>query len=93
VVKVRAAFSKNPEASGHKGHVDELIWEDREELKELFKAGARILVCGSAARLGKSTAEVCVKIYEEEHPELGKEGAEKWLTKMKEDRYVSDIFG
>ncbi|KAK3986871.1 cytochrome P450 [Cladorrhinum sp. PSN332] len=93
VAKVRPAFSKRPEAGGHKGHVDELIWEDREELKGLFKAGARILVCGSAARLGKSTAEVCLKIYEEEHPELGREGAEKWLTKMKEERYVSDIFG
>ncbi|KAK4230656.1 cytochrome P450 [Podospora fimiseda] len=93
VVKVRTAFSKKPKPGGHKGHVDELIWEDREELKGLFKDGARILVCGSAARLGKSTAETCLKIYEEEHPELGREGAEKWLTKMKEDRYVSDIFG
>jgi len=93
VVKVRTAFSRRAEEGARTGHVDELIWEDREELKGMFTAGARILVCGSAARLGRSTAEVCLKIYEEEHPDLGREGAEKWLAKMKEDRYVSDVFG
>ncbi|KAK0729220.1 cytochrome P450 [Apiosordaria backusii] len=87
VVKVRAAFSRRaPDGEGKVGHVDELIWEDRERLKQLIKEGAKILVCGSAGRLGRSTAEVCLRIYEEEFPERGREGAEEWLGRMREER-------
>jgi cytochrome P450/NADPH-cytochrome P450 reductase len=93
VVKVRTAFSKQPGPDGRTGHVDERIWEDREELKGLFADGARILVCGSAARLGRSTAETCLKIYAEGHPEKTRRDAEDWLLKQKEERYVSDVFG
>ncbi|KAK3372491.1 cytochrome P450 [Podospora didyma] len=101
VVKVRAAFSKRgppttttgkEDQCGH--HVDELLWQDREELRGLFgDQGARILVCGSAARLGRSTAEVCLKIYLEAHPEATREEAERWLLLQKEERFVSDVFG
>ncbi|KAK4205361.1 cytochrome P450 [Triangularia verruculosa] len=93
VVRVRPAFSRRAPAEQKTGHVDELIWEDREELKGLIKEGAKILVCGSAGRLGRSTAEVCLRIYEEEFPERGREGAEGWLGRMREERYVSDVFG
>lgn len=94
VVKVRTAFSKKPDAAdGRTSHVDERIWEDREELKGLFAEGAKILVCGSAARLGRSTAEACLKIYAEQHPEQTRRQAEEWLMRQKEDRYVSDVFG
>ncbi|KAK3341493.1 cytochrome P450 [Lasiosphaeria hispida] len=94
VVRVRAAFSKRGPDGGETGHVDDLIWKDREELRDLFShSAARILVCGSAARLGRSTAEVCLKIYGEGHPEQSRTEAEEWLMKMKEERYVSDVFG
>ncbi|VBB72550.1 Putative bifunctional cytchrome P450 E-class, group I:NADPH-P450 reductase [Podospora comata] len=93
VVRIRAAFSRRAGEGGRTGHVDELIWEDREELKGLIKQGAKILVCGSAGRLGRSTAEVCLRIYEDEFPDRGREGAEEWIGKMKEERYVSDVFG
>ncbi|KAK0655756.1 cytochrome P450 [Cercophora newfieldiana] len=95
VVKVRAAFSKVPGADGdgRVGHVDERIWEDREELKGMFKEGARVLVCGSAARLGRSAAEVCLRIWGEAHPEGTRREGEEWLLAQKEERYVSDVFG
>ena len=95
VVKVHTAFSQKAASAGDKtGHVDARIWEDREELRGLcVDGGARILVCGSAAKLGRSTAETCLRIYREAHPEETKEQAEGWLMRMKEDRYVSDVFG
>ncbi|KAK4188550.1 cytochrome P450 [Podospora australis] len=94
VVRLRVAFSKRPETpGGETGHVDELIWRDREELKEHFLAGAKILVCGSAGRLGKSTDEVILKIYREEKKEVSEAEAREWLGRMKEGRVVSDIFG
>ncbi|KAK0733497.1 cytochrome P450 [Lasiosphaeria miniovina] len=107
VVKVRVAFSRNPpplslgsdgDDEGQQyahGHVDELLWRDRDVLRPLFRdhADARILVCGSAARLGRTTAETCLKIYQEAHPDQTRAQAEVWLQRQKEDRYVSDVFG
>ncbi|KAK0618291.1 cytochrome P450 [Bombardia bombarda] len=93
VVKVRVACSKRAEEGEEVGHVDQLLWRDREELRGLFDAGARILVCGSAARLGRSTAEVCLGVYMEAHPEKDRAEAEAWLLAQKEDRYVGDLFG
>ncbi|KAH8891028.1 cytochrome P450 [Thozetella sp. PMI_491] len=95
VVTVRPAVSRPTDTDGHRPcHVDELIWDDREQLRGLFmNGGARILVCGSAARLGRSTQEVCIKVYREAHPEATAEEAQAWLQKQKEDRYISDVFG
>lgn len=76
-VKVRAAFSRRAPQGQGMAHVDELIWEEREELRDLFKAGARILVCWSASKLGRSKHDVCVRIYREGHPEVSAEEAEE----------------
>lgn len=92
-VTVRAAFSRRAPQGQGTAHVDELIWEEREELRSLFKAGARVLVCGSASRLGQSTHDVCVRIYREGHPEVSADEAEEWMLRQKEDRYLSDVFG
>lgn len=67
------------------------MWEEREELRGLFQGGAKIFVCGSAGRLGKSTSEVCKRIWMEGNGK-GEEEASEWLEKVKEDRYVSDTF-
>ncbi|KAL5412471.1 hypothetical protein PMIN06_008411 [Paraphaeosphaeria minitans] len=93
VVSVRPCFSKNPPSSEGKGHkyVPDRMWEEREELKELFQNGAKIFVCGSAAKLGKSTADVCKKIWREASGK-GEKEADEWLEKVREDRYVSDTF-
>ncbi|KAJ9134022.1 hypothetical protein NKR23_g10415 [Pleurostoma richardsiae] len=94
VVKVRPAYSRHgPDGSAGGKHVDEVIWEDRDELVDQFKKGGRILVCGSAARLGRSTHDVFLRIYKETHPEATDEDAEAWLLVQKEDRYLSDVFG
>lgn len=92
-VGMKTAFSRRaPEGKGT-AHVDEVIWENREEMRDLFKAGARVLVCGSASKLGQSSHEVCVRIYREGHPEVSAKEAEEWMLRQKEDRYLSDVFG
>ncbi|KAI7783172.1 cytochrome P450 [Diaporthe eres] len=92
-VTVRPAFSRRAPQEQATAHVDEVVWAEREVVRDLFKAGARVLVCGSASRLGRSTHEVCVRIYREGHPEVSAEEAEEWMLKQKEDRYLSDVFG
>ena len=89
VVQVKTAFSK---MENKPKYVQDVIWENKDEVADMFKAGGKIYLCGSAARLGKSAAEVCKKIYQEKTGVDEKE-ADEWLEKQKEDRYVSDVFG
>lgn len=91
IVTVRPAFSKNgPE--GKVSHITDHIWDDRDALTEMFANGGKIFVCGSAS-VGRSTADICKKIWLERHEGKTDDDAEEWLRKMREDRYVSDVFG
>ena len=95
VVDVRPAFSRRgpPDAKESYKYVPDRMWAERKELAELFTRGAKIFVCGSASKLARSTAEVVRRIWREKHPEASEEDAEAWLRGIKEDRYVSDVFG
>jgi cytochrome P450 / NADPH-cytochrome P450 reductase len=89
VVELRPAFSRgNKEPK----HVPDRIWNEREELKGLFKAGAKVFLCGSASKLAKSTNEVIEKIAAEAKG-CNIADAKEWLQKQKFDRYVTDVFG
>jgi cytochrome P450/NADPH-cytochrome P450 reductase len=93
VVSVRPCFSKVGPNGESKQYVPDRMWEDREELAQLFgKQNGKIFICGSASKLAKSTAEVCKKIWLECHKQSSEEDAQAWLDKVKEDRYVSDVF-
>ena len=61
-MKARGESSRLAPQGQETAHVDETIWTNREELRSLVNAGARVLVCGSASRLGRSTHGVCVRI-------------------------------
>lgn len=96
IVSLRPCFSqRGPDGEG-KGpkHVPDRMWDERDELAGLVAGGAKIFVCGSARRLGKSAADVCKKIWLERHEGegVGEKEAEEWLESVKEDRYVSDTF-
>ena len=95
IVDVRPAFSKRgpPDAQKMFKYAPDRMWADREEVAELFVQGAKIFVCGSASKLAKSTGEVCQKIWMEKHPGKSDKEAIEWLQSVKEDRYVTDVFG
>ncbi|KAH0278599.1 cytochrome P450, partial [Aureobasidium melanogenum] len=88
VVKVVPSFSKG-DSGPH--YVQDAVWEHREEVAKMFANGGKIYLCGSAARLGKSAAEVCKKIWCERNGK-SMEDAEKWLQSVKTDRYISDVY-
>jgi cytochrome P450/NADPH-cytochrome P450 reductase len=93
VVSVRPCFSKVAPNGAAKQHVPDRMWEDRKELAHLFgNENGKIFICGSASKLARSTANVCKRIWLECHSDRNDEAAEVWLDKMKEDRYVSDVF-
>lgn len=93
VVQLRPAFSKKgPEGQQNWKYVPDRMWDERNEVADLFKDGGKIFLCGSASKLAKSTAETCKKIYAERSGKSEQE-ANEWLEKAKEDRYVTDVFG
>ncbi|KAF7192712.1 Bifunctional cytochrome P450/NADPH--P450 reductase [Pseudocercospora fuligena] len=88
-VKIYTAFSKHGDEKHH--YVPDLMWENKTETADLFQSGGKIFLCGSAARLGKSTADICKKIYMDRTGKSQQE-ADEWLQSVKTDRYVSDVY-
>jgi cytochrome P450 / NADPH-cytochrome P450 reductase len=94
-VKVFYAFSKAVEESKGCRHVQDRLWEEREELIQAFDKGAKLYVCGSSM-VGEGVAAMTKKIYQEYCDSLGKpkkDGeVESWFQEIKSDRYPSDVF-
>jgi cytochrome P450/NADPH-cytochrome P450 reductase len=90
IVTVKSAFSRPLDGSAPR-YVQDVIWENREEVARLFRSGGKIFLCGSAARLGQGVADVCKKIYMEQKGKTDEE-AELWLGSVKTSRYVSDVY-
>jgi cytochrome P450/NADPH-cytochrome P450 reductase len=68
------------------------MWNDRDELRAMLHPSGRMYVCGSATKLAKSVAEVCVRIYMEGN-NCTEEEAKKWFDSVKGSRYATDVFG
>ena len=81
IVEVKPAFSR-PD-NGPKQYVPDVMEANKDHTAELFRDGGRIYLCGSAARLGKSTAEISKKIYREKSGK-SEEEADEW--------YISDVY-
>ena len=90
VVEVIPCFSKP--SNGQAGrHVPDALWEHRSRVWDMFRDGGNIYLCGSAARLGRTAAEMCRRIWREKTGKSELE-AEEWLEQVKNDRYVSDVY-
>ncbi|KAJ4289342.1 hypothetical protein N0V88_007093 [Collariella sp. IMI 366227] len=90
VVDVRRAFSRveDPEDHGCK-HVQDRLWNDREEVKGLWENGARVYVCGSRS-LGDGVKGMLGKVILGD----GATGEEitAWFDKVRNERYATDVF-
>jgi cytochrome P450/NADPH-cytochrome P450 reductase len=94
-VEIHRAFSQATEHSnGHK-HVDDALRTDRELLKQLWKDGARVYVCGS-----KGVGDVVMHIAKDQYKEAAKakgeddseQAANKWFESIRNERYSTDVF-
>jgi len=94
-VEVRYAFSREAEKTKGCKYVQERMWEEREELVELFDAGAKVFVCGSS-KLGEGVREVVEKVYAETTEKRGKsktkEEVKEWFEGIRNERYAVDVF-
>lgn len=95
VVDVRYAFSKEKD---HKrcdgcGYVSERMIKDKELIRELWRQGARIYVCGSR-KFEKTIGDAAMKIVLDATRGNGNtdEDAEQWFEKVAAGRIASDCF-
>ena len=96
VVKIKYAFSKEKEKSDGCAYVPEAMLRDAEEIKELWRAGARVFVCGSR-KFGEGVSEAARKIVTEVAKQKfnlaeDSEEIDKWFKNVMVERVASDIF-
>lgn len=93
VVDVRYAYSQG---EGPRQHVQDRIWEDREEFWRLWEEGARVYVCGGRG-VNHGVREVVRKIYKEQAGRKNgvagsEEDVEAWWVEALRERYVVEVF-
>ncbi len=91
IVQVRPAFSRHP--CGEVRYVQDRLWQDREEIVELFRHNARVYVCGDGEHMAPAVRATFVRIYQEA-VQCSSEEAEAWAREVERTRtrYVADVF-
>jgi len=88
-VEVKSVFSR--QNNNGKKYVQDLLWEDRNEIANLYCNSARFYTCGSANKLGVSVKACFIKIIAEMQ-QCDEEEAKKILEKLSIDRFSVDVF-
>lgn len=90
-VQVRRAYSR----AEKRQYVQDRLWEDREDVKPLWKRGAKVFVCGSK-RVADGVRDMTIKIRREDVEARGidesEEDTRKWFESLRNIRYVTDVF-
>jgi cytochrome P450/NADPH-cytochrome P450 reductase len=90
VVSVHRAFSAAPERTKGCKFVQDRIWEDREEVADMFRNGAHVYLCG-AGIVGIGVEQAMARIRCEQKG-CSEEEAKAWVAEQKGGRYWADVF-
>ncbi|CAK7273929.1 hypothetical protein SEPCBS119000_005910 [Sporothrix epigloea] len=96
-VEVHRAFSRQDPQNETLGcrHVQDRLYHDRESMKDLWQAGARVYVCGSR-QVGEGVKQVMLRIRREAMAAANKseteEESNEWFTRIRNERYATDVF-
>ncbi|KAF2792907.1 cytochrome P450 [Melanomma pulvis-pyrius CBS 109.77] len=90
-VELRYAFSRAPDRSQGCRYVQELLWKEREGVIPLVKGSGKIFVCGDTKVLD-GVGKAMVRAYGEIKG-VGDEEAQAWLRSIRNERFVSEVFG
>lgn len=74
-----------------KKYVQDLLWDDRNEIPKLYNDGAYFYTCGSAKKLGTSVKTCFIKIISDVK-QCNEEEAAIILEEISRDRYNVDVF-
>lgn len=89
-VKLRIVFSRQPNNNNNK-YVQDLLWEDRNEIANLYCNGALFYTCGSAKKVGASVKRCFTKIIADVK-QCTEEEAAKIFEEISLNRYSVDVF-
>lgn len=70
VVSVRRAYSTEPAKSSKCKYVGDRIWQEREEVADIWKQGAKVYVCGSK-KVAEGVKDVFVRMKMEHEEKVG----------------------
>lgn len=95
VVTSKRAYSRAPEISDRKAHIDEVIKAEGAAILQAWNQGAIFYVCGSRA-LGDSVKAAFLEIMKEEFQDQERDGSgnarDRWFESIRGQRYVADLF-
>ncbi|CAG9983870.1 unnamed protein product [Clonostachys byssicola] len=96
-VEVHRAYSRVPtpktEAYGCK-YVQDRMWRDRGQIAKMWKKGAKIVVCGSKG-MGDCVKDCVIRMKKEgylDETEKDDKRVQEWFQRLRNVRYVADIF-
>lgn len=89
-MSLRFAFSRASDQSEGCKYVQDRLYHDRQEIVELFEAGAKLFVCGSRD-VGDSAQETLIKIaketrMEKDGREVDDQKAREWFEGLRNER-------
>ena len=68
------------------------LWKDRDQVRDLFRKGAIVFLCGDGQRMAPAVRQTLADIYKET-VDCSDEEASAWLSEMERTgRYVPDVF-
>ena len=90
VVSVRRACTHEADASKGRRIVQDRIWHDGEDVRELFRKGANLYLCGAGV-VGTGVEGAMAKIRAEARAESIADATE-WVKKVKGERFSAGVF-
>ena len=95
-VKIFRVYSRKPELSQGRKHVQDALWEERHDYTPLWDEGARLYVCGSRA-VGDAVTETALRLYtageKKKHgKDISEDEAKEWWEQLRNARYATDVF-
>ncbi|EKC98903.1 NADPH reductase [Trichosporon asahii var. asahii CBS 8904] len=103
VLVLHPVLSRSQQASFKKGglkgtalppakkYIQDLVYEDREALRDLYKAGARFYTCGSGAKMAADLRKTAVRIISELKG-VSAAVAEEKMEEISREKYKTDVF-
>jgi cytochrome P450/NADPH-cytochrome P450 reductase len=94
-VDVRYAYSQDPAASEGCKYVQDRLLKDKDDVLEMWYQGARFYVCGSrmmAQGVSAASSQLVVEAAKKEGKEVTEEEIIEFKQKMRNERFLSDIF-
>lgn len=90
IVEVLPAFTHQPIDDVQ--FVQHRIWKDRQRVRELFRQGATVYVCGDGRQMAPAVRATLMKIYQDT-TQCSDDEMQRWAEDVeRRGRYVADVF-